>query len=273
LPQLAVYLHVLSDVGEGTEDTSTHELSTLDAVLLYYIVGIPYGGSEVILMTARNEEVLCIIDLGVLVISKANVSSLLSVFLLLLLGEVDSLHLLNDFVGLLSTFCNIEGAGDNIIEGMSLPMADTLITCHVIGNDKTIGANETEDTCHDTEGGSTIVGVDDNNLRTLIGGGESIEEVPVRETHNVLGERSNLIGLALSEGIGYFIALSTESVNDIGSGELTILLRASGGVVGLKHLRATSSDFGISECEHSLDCLSIFWSFLFRGGRLSSSSL
>jgi hypothetical protein len=115
------------------------------------------------------------------------------------------------------------------------------------------------------------MGVDDNNLRTLIGRIEGIEEVTVRETHNVLGERSNLIGLALSKGIGDFIALSTESVNDVGSGELTILLRASGGVVGLEHLRANGSDFGIGECEHSLVCLSIFWSFLFRGGELSLS--
>jgi hypothetical protein len=94
------------------------------------------------------------------------------------------------------------------------------------------------------------VGIDDNNLRTLIGGGESIEEVTVGEANTVLGEGSLLTRLALGESIGNFIALSTESVNDVGGGELTILLRASGGIVGLEHLRATSSDFGIGKCEH-----------------------
>jgi hypothetical protein len=215
-------------------------------------------------MTVRDKEVLSEVDLGVLIVSEANVSSLLSVFLLLLLGEVGSLHLLNGIIGSLSLFCYEEGAGDNILKGVRLPMADTLITSHVVCNDKTIGANETEDTCHDAEGGSTIVRVDDNNLRTLIGGGESIEEVTVRETDTVLREGGLLTRLALGESVGNFIALSTESINDVGSGELTVLLRASGGVVGLEHLGATSSDFGIIECEHSLVCLSIFWSFLFR---------
>lgn len=265
VPQLTVYLYVLTDIGEGTEDTATYNLSTLDAVLLYYIVGVPDGGSKSVIVTVRNEEVLSEVDLGVLIVSKANVSSTLSVFLLLLLGEVGSLHLLNGIIGSLSLFCHEEGAVDNIIEGVRLPMAYALITCHVISNDKTVGADESEDTCHDSEGGSTIVGVDDNNLRTLIGGGESIEEVPVGETDTVLRELSILF--SLRECVSYLIALRTESVNDGSGGELTILLRASGGVVGLEHLGATSSDFGIGEREHSLVCLSIFWSFLFlRGG-------
>jgi hypothetical protein len=215
-------------------------------------------------MTVRDKEVLSEVDLGVLIVSEANVSSLLGVFLLLLLGEVSSLHLLNGIIGSLSLFCHEEGAVDNIIEGVRLPMAYTLMASHVVCNDKTIGADETEDTCHDAEGRSTIVRVDDNNLRTLIGGGESIEEVTVRETDTVLREGGLLTRLALGESIGNFIALRTESVNDVSGGELTVLLRASGGVVGLEHLRATSGDFGIIECEHSLVCLSIFWSFLFR---------
>jgi hypothetical protein len=250
LPQLTVYLYILTDVGEWTEDTATYNLSTLDAVLLYYVVGIPDGGSESVIVAVRNEEVLSAVDLGVLIVSEANVSSLLSVFLLLLLGKVGSLHLLDGIIRSLSLFSNEEGAVDNIFEGVTLPMADTLITCEVISNDKTIGADETEDTCHNTEGGSTIVRVDDNNLRTLIGGGESIEEVTVREANTVLREGSLLTRLALGESISYLIALSTESVNDVGSGELTVLLSTSGGVVGLEHLRATSSDFGIGECEH-----------------------
>jgi hypothetical protein len=217
---------------------------------LDYVVGIPYGGSESVIVAVRNEEVLSVVYLGVLIVSKANVSSLLSVFLLLLLGEVSSLHLLNGIIGSLSLFCHEEGAVDNIFESVTLPMAYALIACHVVGNDKPIGANESEDTCHDAEGGSTIVRVDDNNLRTLIGGGESIEEVTVREANTVLREGSLLARLALGESIGNFIALSTESINYVSGGELTVLLRASGGVVGLEHLRATSGDFGIGKCEH-----------------------
>ena len=250
MPQLTIYLYVLSNVTEGTEDTITNELTTLDAVLLNHVVGIPEGGSKVILMAVRNEEVLGVIDLGVLIISKANISSLLGIFLLLLLGEVGSLHLFDYIVGLLGTFCDIKGAGDNIFEGVSLPMTYTLIGSLIISNNETIGANETEDTCHDTEGGRTIVRVDDNNLRTLIGGGESIEEVTVGEANTVLREGSLLVRLTLGESIGNFIALRTESVNYVGGSELTVLLSTSGGVVGLEHLRATSSDFGIGKCEH-----------------------
>jgi hypothetical protein len=253
IPELTVYLYVLTDVGEGTEDTRTDNLATLDAVLLNHVVSIPDGGSESVIMTVGNEEVLSEVDLGVLVIGKANVSSTLSIFLLLLLGEVGSLHLLNGIIGSLSLFSHEEGAVDNVIESVTLPVAYTLIASHVVSNNETIGADETEDTSHDTERGSSIVGVDDNNLRTLIRGGESIEEVTVRETDTVLGEGSLLTSLALGESIGNFIALRTESINDGSRGELTILLRASGGVVGLEYLGATSSDFGIGKCEHSLD--------------------
>ena len=262
VPEFTVYLYVLTDVGKGTEDTATDNLSTLDAVLLYHVVGIPHGGSKGVIMTVRNEKVLSEVDLGVLVVSETDVSSTLSVFLLLLLGEVGSLHLLNGIIGSLSLFCHEEGALDNVLKGVTLPVAYALITSHVVSNDKTIGAYETEDTSHDSERGSTIVGVDDNNLRTLIGGGKGIEEVTVGETDAVLGELSSLF--SLRESIGHFIALSTKGINDGSGGELTVLLRASGGVVGLEHLGATSSDFGISECEHSFVCLSIFWSFLFR---------
>lgn len=263
MPQLTIYLYVLGDIGEGTEDTRAYELPTIDAVLLDYVVDIPDGGSEVILMATRGEEVLSVVDLRVLIEAEANVSSLFSVFLLLLFGEVGSLHLLNGIIGSLSLFCHEEGAVDNIIEGVTLPMAYALITSHVIGNDKTIRADETEDTSHDTEGGSTIVGVDNNNLRTLIGGGESIEEVTVGETDTVLREGGLLLRLALGESIGNFIALSTESINYVSGGELTVLLGTSGGVVGLEHLGATVSDFGIGKCEHVFVSFYLFGGFCF----------
>jgi hypothetical protein len=205
-------------------------------------------------MTVRDKEVLSEVDLGVLIVSEANVSSLLGVFLLLLLGEVSSLHLLNGIIGSLSLFCHEEGAVDNIIEGVRLPMADTLITSHVVGNDKTIGADESEDTCHDTERGSTIVRVYDNNLRTSFLRGEGIEEVTVGETDAVLIMNSGTLPCfdGLSESVSDFITFGTESVNDSGSGELTILLGTARGVRGFKNLGATSGDFLISECEHSL---------------------
>ena len=250
LPQFTINLYILSDVSEGTEDTATDKLTAIDAVLLYYIVGIPNGGSESVIVTERFKEVLSAVNLRVLIVSEANMSSLLSVLLLLLFGEISSLHLLDGIIGSLSLFCHEEGAVDNIIEGMTLPMAYALITSQFISNDKTVFTDETEDTCHDTEGGSTIVRVNDNNLRTLIGRGESIEEVTVGEANAMLREGGFLIRLALGESMGNFIALSTESVNDISGGELTVLLSTSGGVVGLEHLRANSSDFIISECEH-----------------------
>ena len=254
LPESLINNDVLGDVSKGTEDTATHELSTLDAVLLDYVVSIPDGGGEVILMAVRNEEVLSGVYLRVLIEAKANLCCLLSVFLLLLLGEVDGLHLLNEFIGLLSLFCDHEGSGDNVFEGVTLPVAYTLVSSHVIGNDKTVGADETEDTCHDTERGRTVMRVHDNNLRTSFVRGEGIEEVTVGETHAVLvmngGTLTCLCGL--SESVSDFVTLSTESVNDSGSGELTILLCTASGVRGFKNLGATSGDFLISECEHSV---------------------
>jgi hypothetical protein len=221
---------------------------------LDYVVGIPDGGSEVILMAVRNKKVLGEVDLSVLIEAKANLSSLLSIILLLLLGEVDGLHLFDKVVRLLSLFCYHEGSSDNILKGVTLPVADALVSSHVTCNDKTVGADETEDTCHDTERGSTIVGVHDNNLRASFLRGEGIKEVTVRETYTVLimNSGTNPCTDGLGESVGYFITFGTESVNDSGSGELTILLGTARGVRGFKNLGATSGDFLISECEHSL---------------------
>lgn len=254
LPQFTIYLYILGDIGEGTEDTRAYELPTLDAVLLDYVVGIPYGRGKVILMAVGNEEVLCIIDLGVLVISKANVSSLFSVFLLLLLGEVSSLHLLDKVIRLLSLFCDIEGSGDNVFKGVTLPMAYTLVSGHLIGNDKTVRADETEDTCHDTERGRAIMRIYDNDFGTSFVRGESIEEVTVRETDTVLVVNSGTLPCSdgLGECVSDFITFGTESVNNGGCRELTILLSTASGVRGFKNLRATLSDFLISECEHNV---------------------
>jgi hypothetical protein len=205
-------------------------------------------------MAVRNEEILSGVYLRGLIEAEANLSSLLSVFLLLLVGEVDGLHLLNEFVRLLSLFCYHEGSGDNILKGVTLPVAYTLVSSHVIGNDKTVGADETEDTCHDTERGRAIMRVYDNNLRTSFLRGESIEEVTVGETDTVLIVNRGTLPCTdgLSKSVSDFITLSTESVNDSGSGELPILLSTASGVRGFKNLGATSGDFLISECEHSL---------------------
>jgi hypothetical protein len=96
--------------------------------------------------------------------------------------------------------------------------------------------------------------VHDNNLRASFIRSESIEEVTVGETDTVLimnsGARACTDGL--SESVSDFVTLSTESVNDSGSGELTILLGTASGVGGFKNLGATSGDFLISECEHSV---------------------
>jgi hypothetical protein len=254
-PESLINNDVLGDVSKGTEDTRTHELSTLDAVLLHHIVSVPDGGSEVILMTAREEEVLSGLNLRSLIEAKANLCCTLSVFLLLLLGKVDGLHLFDKVVRLLSLFCYHEGSGDNVFEGVTLPVAYTLVSGHVTCNDKTVGADETEDTCHDTEGGRAIVRVYDNNLRTSFVRGESIEEVTVGETNAVLVVNSGTLASldGLSEGVSDFVTFGAESVNHCGSGELTILLSTARGVRGFKNLGATSGDFLISECEHSLD--------------------
>jgi hypothetical protein len=254
LPESLINNDVLGDVSKGAKDTRTHELSTLNAVLLYYVVGIPNGGGEVILMAVRNEEVLSGVDLRVLIEAKANLSSLLSIILLLLLGEVYGLHLFNEFVRLLSTFCYGKGSGDNILKGVTLPMAYALVSGHVIGNDKTVGADKTEDTCHDTEGGRAIMRVYDNNLRASFLRGEGIEEVTVGEANAVLMMNSGTLPCLgeLSEGVSDFVTFSAESVNNGSGGELTILLGTASGVRGFKNLGATSGDFLISECEHSL---------------------
>lgn len=254
LPEFLINNYVLGDVSKGTEDTRAYELSTLDAVLLNYVVGIPDGGGEVILMTAREEEVLSGVYLRGLIEAKANLCCTLSVFLLLLLGEVSNLHLLNKVIGLLSLFCYHEGSGDNVFEGVTLPVADALVSGHVIGNDKTVGANETEYTSHDTEGGRTVMRVDDNDFGASFLRGEGIEEVTVRETDAVLIVNSGTLPCTdgLSECVSDFVTFGTESVNDGSSGELTILLGTASGVRGFKNLGATSGDFLISECEHSL---------------------
>jgi hypothetical protein len=153
---------------------------------LNYVVGIPNGRGEVILMAVRNEEVLGILNLSILIEAHTNLSSLLSIILLLLLREINRLHLFNEFVRLLSLFCYQEGSGDNIIEGVTLPMAYTLISSHIICNDKTVRADETEDTCHNPERGSTIVGIHDNDFGASFVRGEGIEEVTVGETNAVL---------------------------------------------------------------------------------------
>ena len=253
-PESLIDDDVLGDVSKGTEDVRAYLLTTLDAVFLDYVVGIPHGGGEVILMAVRNEEVLGILNLSILIEAHTNLSSLLSVFLLLLVGEIDRLHLFNEFVRLLSLFCYHEGSGDNVFEGVTLPVTYTLVSSHIISHDKTVGADETEDTCHDTERGSTIVGVHDNNLRTSFVRGKSIEEVTVGETDTVLivnsGTLASLDGL--SESVSDFVTLSTESVNHGSGSELTILLGTASGVRGFKNLGATSGDFLISECEHSV---------------------
>lgn len=253
-PEFLIDDDVLSDVGKGTEDIRAYLLSTLDAVLLHHIVGIPDGGSKVILMAVRNEEVLGMLNLSILIEAHANLSSLLSILLLLLLGEVDGLHLLNEFVGLLSLFCYHEGSGDNLLKGVTLPVAYTLVSSHVIGNDKTVRADETEDTCHDTERGRTVMGVYDNNLRASFIRGKGIEEVTVGKTDTVLivnsGTRPCTDGLG--ESVSDFVTFGTESVNHGSGGELTILLSTASGVRGFKNLGATSGDFLISECEHSV---------------------
>jgi hypothetical protein len=254
LPQFLINNYVLGDVGEGSEDTATNELSTLDAVLLYYVVGIPDGGSEVILMAVRNEKILSGVDLRVLIESEANLSSFLSIILLLLLGEVYGLHLLNEVIGLLSLFCDHEGSGDNVFEGVTLPVAYTLVSSHVTCNDKTVGADESENTCHNPERGRTVMRVHNNNLRTSFVRGEGIEEVTVGKTNAVLIMNSGTLAClyGLGEGVSDFITLSTESVNHGSSSELTILLSTARGVRGFKNLGATSGDFLISECEHSV---------------------
>jgi hypothetical protein len=98
------------------------------------------------------------------------------------------------------------------------------------------------------------VGIDDNNLRTSFVRGKSIEEVTVGETDAMLivnsGARPCTDGL--SESVSYFITFGTESVNHGSGGELTISLGTARGVRGFKNLGATSSDFGIGECEHSV---------------------
>jgi hypothetical protein len=98
------------------------------------------------------------------------------------------------------------------------------------------------------------VGVHDNDFRTSFLRGEGIKEVTVRETDTVLimNSGTNPCFGRLGESVGYFITFGTESVNDSGSGELTILLGTARGVRGFKNLGATSGDFLISECEHSL---------------------
>ena len=83
-PESLINNYVLGDVSKGTEDTRTYELPTLDAVLLHHIVGIPDRGSEVILMAVRNEKILSGVYLRGLIESEANLSSLLSIILLLL---------------------------------------------------------------------------------------------------------------------------------------------------------------------------------------------
>jgi hypothetical protein len=221
---------------------------------LDYVVGIPNGGGEVILMAIRNEEVLGVVDLRVLIEAKANLSSLLSIILLLFLGEVDGLHLFNEFVRLLSLFCYHEGSGDNILKGVTLPMAYALVSSHIISHDKTVRANESEDTCHDTERGRTVMRVYDNNLRASFLRGEGIEEVTVGEANTVLMMNSGTLPCfgELGEGVSDFVTFGTESVNNGSCSELTILLSTASGVRGFKNLGATSGDFLISECEHSV---------------------
>jgi hypothetical protein len=253
-PESLINNDVLGDVSKGTEDTRTHELSTLDAVLLYYVIGIPNGGSKVILMAVRNEKILSGVDLRVLIEAKANLGSLLSIILLLLLGEIDGLHLFNEVIRLLSLFCDHEGSGNNILKGVTLPMAYTLISSHVISNDKTVGTDESENTCHDTERGRTVMRVHDNDFRTSFLRGKGIKEVTVGKTNTVLIMNSGTLPCTdgLSESVSDFITFGTESVNDSGGSELTILLSTARGVRGFKNLGATSGDFLISECEHSL---------------------
>jgi hypothetical protein len=205
-------------------------------------------------MTARKEEVLSGVYLRGLIEAEANLCCTLSVFLLLLLGEVDGLHLLNEVIRLLSLFSDHEGSGDNVFEGVTLPVADALVSGHVIGNDKTVGADETEDTCHDTEGGRTVMRVHDNDFGASFLRGEGIEEVTVGKTDTVLIMNSGTLPCTngLSECVSDFVTFGTESVNHGSSGELTILLSTARGVRGFKNLGATCGDFLISECEHSL---------------------
>jgi hypothetical protein len=96
--------------------------------------------------------------------------------------------------------------------------------------------------------------VHDNDFRTSFVRGEGIKEVTVGETDAVLIVNSGTLPCLdrLSESVSDFITLGTESVNHGSGGELTILLGTARGVRGFKNLGATSGDFLISECEHSL---------------------
>ena len=249
-PEFPIHLNILGDIGKGTENTRAYELPTLDAVFLNYIVSIPDRGSEVILMAMRDEEVLSEVDLRLLIISETDLSSLSGIILLLLRGKVLSLHLVNEFIGLLSLFSHEEGGIDNGVKGVTLPMADTVIGSFFIGNDKTVRANESEDTSHDTERGRTIMRVHDNDFGASFVRGKGIKEVTMRETYTMLRDLAR--GTSLRESISNLITLSTEGINDLSGGILTILFSTSIGVIGLEYLGATSSDFGISECEHNI---------------------
>jgi len=250
IPEFTINLNILGDISEGTENTRAYELTALDAVFLNYIVSIPDRGSDVILMTMRDEEVLSEVDLRLLIISETDLSSLSGIILLLLRGKVLSLHLVNEFIRLLSLFSHEEGGIDNGVKGVTLPMADTVIGSFIIGNDKTVRADESEDTSHNPERGRTVMGVHDDDFGTSFVRGKGIKEVTMRETDTMLRELAR--GTSLRESISDFISLSTEGINDLSGGILTILFSTTLGVIGLEYLWATSSDFGISECEHNI---------------------
>jgi hypothetical protein len=64
------------------------------------------------------------------------------------------------------------------------------------------------------------------------------------------------VGIALTaflgKGIRYLKTLSSESLNDIDSLILAVLIGTACGVVLGKDCGTTAGDFGISECEHGI---------------------
>jgi hypothetical protein len=95
--------------------------------------------------------------------------------------------------------------------------------------------------------------VHDNDFGAFIGRLEGIEEVTVGETNAVFIMNSGTLPCfdGLCESVSDFVTFGTESINNISSSELLILLGTCLRVIGLENLGATSGDFGISECEHN----------------------
>ena len=255
VPELGIHVHKIGNSDDFAHLTSADNLTALHTVFLKHVENVPDSSFHVIIVTASVKEIFIIFNLLGL-ISETNDSCSLGHFLGLLHRYICSTHAL-DSLGIFSggTGGKSDSRFNHFIQRVT-HVCEHLLTEILAHCDKAVGTDYAENTGHESERSSAIMRVDHDNLRALLTRLCLIEIVYMTHTNTVA--TMNIIGARLlGKGVSDLKSLSAESLDNVDSMILGILLSTAGGVVLGKDCGATAGDFFVSECEHN------FWIGLF----------